>query len=95
MTDFELKKGKDKGKVILYALSTCIWCKKTKKLLDELGVEYSYIYMDDVEGEVKDKFKKQHAAWNPKCSYPTLIINDQECIVGFEEDKIRRLLSDE
>ena len=28
--------GQDKGKVMLYALSTCVWCKKTKKLLDKL-----------------------------------------------------------
>ena len=38
--------GKNKGEVILYALSTCVWCKKTKKLLNELGVEYSYIDVD-------------------------------------------------
>ena len=36
-------KGENKGKITLYALSTCGWCKKTKKLLDDLGVEYHYI----------------------------------------------------
>lgn len=30
-------KGKGTGKVILYALSTCVWCKNAKKLLIELG----------------------------------------------------------
>ena len=35
--------GKDKGKVFLYALSTCGWCKKTKAFLNEQGVEYSYV----------------------------------------------------
>ena len=39
--------GENKGhKVTLYALSTCGWCKKTKKFLDELGVEYEYVYVD-------------------------------------------------
>ena len=38
--------GKNKGHIVLYALSTCPWCKKTKKLLEELGVEY---YFDDVD----------------------------------------------
>jgi len=23
--------GKNKGKIMLYALSTCVWCKKTKQ----------------------------------------------------------------
>jgi len=29
--------GKNKGQILLYALSTCVWCKKTKQLLDQLG----------------------------------------------------------
>ncbi|HII75790.1 MAG TPA: glutaredoxin family protein, partial [Methanolinea sp.] len=36
-------KGSKRGELILYALSTCGWCAKTRKLLDDLGVEYSYV----------------------------------------------------
>lgn len=36
---------------MLYALSTCVWCKKTKKLLTELGVDFSYVYVDLLKGE--------------------------------------------
>ncbi len=32
--------GKNVGHAMLYALSTCPWCQKTKRLLNELGVEY-------------------------------------------------------
>ena len=38
--------GKNKGHIVLYALSTCPWCRKTKKLLEDLGVEY---YFGDVD----------------------------------------------
>ena len=38
-------KGENKGKIMLYALSTCVWCKKTRELLDDLGVEYYFIYV--------------------------------------------------
>ena len=31
--------GKKAGKIMLYTLSTCIWCQKTKKLLADLGVD--------------------------------------------------------
>ena len=33
--------GKDKGKIMLYALSTCGWCQKVKRFLNNLGVEYN------------------------------------------------------
>ena len=38
--------GENKGKVVLYALSTCEWCKKTRLLLEDLKVDFSYIYVD-------------------------------------------------
>lgn len=92
MKDFQRIDGKDRGKVTMYALSTCVWCKKTKKLLQEMGVNYSYIDMDQLDEDVKDKYIKELKNWNPSCSYPTLVINDKDCIVGFEEEKIREAL---
>ncbi|MDY6964541.1 MAG: glutaredoxin family protein [Halobacteriota archaeon] len=84
--------GENRGDVKLYTLSTCGWCKKTKGLLSELGVEYSYIDVDLLEGrdkkEVMDEVKRQ----NPQCSFPTLVINGNKCIVGFKEDKIREAI---
>jgi|GEM_PF-3996188 len=38
--------GEDRGDVLLYALSTCGWCRKTKALLKELGVQYRYVDVD-------------------------------------------------
>jgi len=84
--------GKNVGQVTLYALSTCVWCKKTRTLLDELGVAYDYEYVDLLEGDAKTKSMNVVRKWNPACSFPTLIINDK-CIVGFQEDKIRQALS--
>ena len=84
--------GENKGKIMLYALSTCGWCRKTKELLDELGVEYSYIYVDHLVGKEKEKTMDEVEKWNPRCSFPTLIINDNNCIVGFKEDEIKEVL---
>ncbi|MEW6026508.1 MAG: glutaredoxin [Planctomycetota bacterium] len=47
--------GKNKGKVMLYTLSTCIWCRKVKDLLGQLGAEYSYIDVDTLEEAEKSK----------------------------------------
>ena len=80
--------GKDKGELFLFALSTCIWCRKMREHLNSLGVAYKYVYMDQVEGEEKEKFRKDLKKWNPDCSYPTLVLNDKKCLVGFDEDEI-------
>lgn len=84
--------GKDKGDVVLYALSTCGWCKKTRMLLEEMEVEYDYIYVDLLEGDERQEIIEQVKEWNPKLSFPTLIIKNEECIVGFNEDKVRENL---
>jgi glutaredoxin-like protein NrdH len=84
--------GKDAGHIILYALSTCGWCAKTKALLDGLSVAYDYEYVDHLQGQERDDTLKKIMKWNPACSFPTIVINDKVCIVGFKEDKIREAL---
>jgi glutaredoxin-like protein NrdH len=84
--------GQDKGKVVLYALSTCGWCKKTRMLLEDLKVEYNYIYVDLLEGEERQVIIDQVKKWNPRLSFPTLVLRDEETIVGFNEDQVRENL---
>jgi glutaredoxin len=84
--------GENKGKILLYALSTCGWCKKTKELLSKLGVQYSYIFVDLLEGDEQDKIMKDVEKCNPRRSFPTIVINDKECIVGFREDEIKEAI---
>jgi len=39
--------GKNKKhKVFLYTLSTCAWCKKTKRFLQGKGVEFDFVDVD-------------------------------------------------
>ena len=89
----EIVKGENKGKILLYALSTCGWCKKTRELLDRIGVEYSYIYVDLLEGEERSKALSEIRKWNPRSSFPTLIINEEKCIAGYKEDEIKEALT--
>jgi len=91
MLQVEHVEGENKGKIMLYALSTCGWCRKTKELLNELGVEYEYIYVDLLEDEDEDTAMDEVKKWNPRLSFPTLVIDDK-CIVGFKEDEIRETL---
>jgi glutaredoxin-like protein NrdH len=84
--------GRKKGRVMLYALSTCGWCKKTRELLEQLGVEYDYTYVDLLRGDEQSAVIKEIEKYNPACNFPTLVIDSKKCIVGFKEDEIREAL---
>ena len=78
-------------RVMLYALSTCGWCRRTKELLDASGVEYDYIDVDQCEGEERQQVSGKVRELNPRGSFPTVQIDD-EVVAGFDEDRIRELL---
>jgi glutaredoxin-like protein NrdH len=84
--------GKNVADIKIYALSTCPWCKKTKTLLDSLGIEYFFEDVDLLTGNDRDNVIQIVKKWNPNMSFPTTVINDAKCIVGFKEDEIKEAL---
>ncbi len=81
--------GDKKGFVMLYALSTCVWCKKTKSLLEQMNVDYFFVDVDLLDDKEKTETKTELKQWNPDCTFPSLVIDKARCIVGFDEEKIR------
>lgn len=81
----------DKNDTILYGLSTCSHCKSTRRLLSECNVEFNYIEVDDLEGEERKAILAEIKALNPRCSFPTIKINDT-VIVGYKEKEIKEAL---
>ncbi len=79
------------GKVLLYSLSTCIHCKATKKLLDECTVHYEFTDVDLLDQDERQALLEDVRKFNPKCSFPTIIIGDL-VIVGYKEEEIKRAL---
>ena len=88
---FDQVPGKDNGKITLYALSTCIWCDKTKKLLTSQGAAFQYIYVDLLKGKDRAEAMEQVKRYNPSSSFPTLVIGDK-AIVGYREKEIKEAL---
>jgi glutaredoxin len=84
--------AKNEHKCTFYGLSTCIWCKKTRQLLEENDVAFDYTYLDLLEGEERRKAIEEVRKWNPSVNFPTVVIDDDECIVGFEPEKIKEKL---
>lgn len=83
--------GRNVGDVMLYALSTCQWCNKTKQLLKDLGIKFDYMYVDLMEADKQAEALDEIERWNPRGSFPTLVIGNKRCIVGFQESEIREV----
>lgn len=82
----------DEHDVRMYAISTCGWCNKTKKLLKSLDVEYEYVDVDSLSGEERDKARRELEEHNPAMSTPTMVVDGGgEVIVGFKKDKIEEI----
>jgi glutaredoxin-like protein NrdH len=79
-------------KVKLYAISTCGWCKKTKRFLEENNIEYEFEDVDLLEGAEKERARQEVASHNPRKSYPTIVIDDQVVVVGFDVDRLKEAL---
>lgn len=77
--------------VKLYSLSTCSHCKSTKKFLSDCTVMYDFVDVDLLQGEERKAILEDVKKFNPKCSFPTIIIGDK-VIVGFKENEIREAL---
>lgn len=84
--------GQNRGEVFLYALSTCGWCKRTKAFLDDARVEYRYLDVDLVEGAERDTVVAELARWNPKRSFPTIVVDNKDVVVGFRPEQLQELL---
>ena len=79
-------------KVLLYAISTCAWCKRTKKFLRDKGIEYEYIDVDLCDEADRKKIRSDIAKRGGSPVYPTIIIDDDLLITGFLEDRIEEAL---
>ena len=86
-------KGDKKGDIMLYALSTCVWCKKTKAFLEEMHVEFQYLDVDLLDKPERTAVMDEIRKWNPACSFPSLVIDGNHCIVGYDEKKMRESLN--
>ena len=78
--------------VKLYALSTCGWCKKTRNFLEDNDIAYDVVYVDQLDKEEKEQVLVEVRKWNPRCSFPTVVVDDKECVAGFKEARLKEIL---
>lgn len=77
----------------LYTLSTCAFCKRAMEFLEEHGVAYRYVHVDNLDlnvkrmlkGELKRKYKDLPV-------FPVLVIDDERAISGFNAEEWKKEL---
>lgn len=83
--------GHMEGKVKVYALSTCPYCRWTKRFLDEHKIPYDCTDVDLLEDERQEEVLKEIERLSGRQSFPVVVVGE-EVIVGHDESKLKRAL---
>ncbi len=78
--------------ILLFTLSTCMWCKKCKSFLNDRNMTYRFIDVDKIE--LKDKSKildYLKSTYQERISYPFLVC-EKGHVVGYNPNKYVELL---
>ena len=62
-----------------------------KHFLDGHGIEHHLVYVDDFSGERRSEVMAKLRSFNPRGSFPTLVLPDGQVLVGFREAQARKL----
>lgn len=92
MQTIKVSGSKNKHQVLVYAISTCGWCKRAKKFLNDNDVQYEYVDIDLINNEDKEKIKQDITNRGGPLAYPTLIIDAKILLTGANQDKLKEIL---
>lgn len=77
--------------VHLYALSTCPYCRMTKKYLDEHEVAFEMTEVDTLQGDAKEAAIAEVVRLSGGKSFPVLDV-DGQVVVGFNKGRMTQVL---
>ncbi len=79
------------NKVTIYALSTCLWCRKTKKYFEELKVPFEAVDYDKQDEGRQEKMMEEMRAAGCTGSFPFTRIG-AACVQGYDPAEFSKLL---
>jgi len=83
---------KQTSDIFMLALSTCQWCNKGKKWLQDNSYKYRYIDVDKVAFDDKREFKRAVSKYfNTMVRYPFLIVDGDKFYAGFNIDNWKEM----
>ncbi|WP_438318268.1 glutaredoxin family protein [Candidatus Caldatribacterium sp. SIUC1] len=77
--------------VMLYALSTCPFCKMAKRFFESRNIPYNFVDVDLLPEEEKEKTVAEVQRISGRRAFPVIVIGE-EVIVGYDELRIREAL---
>ena len=78
-------------KVTIYALSTCLWCKKTKKFFEEKKVRFETVDYDKQDDARQEEMMDEMRRAGCTGSFPFVKI-DGTCLQGYDPQEFEKLL---
>jgi glutaredoxin len=78
-------------KIMMYTLSTCPWCKKTKSFFAERNIPFEFIDYDKASKEEQQKIREVCSSHGEGIAFPFVIIGE-DVVVGYNPQKYMKLL---
>jgi glutaredoxin len=78
-------------KVAMYTLSTCPWCRKTRKFFKDAGVEFNFVDYDLADETTQDRIVDEMSKQTGSIAFPFVKI-ENEIVQGYNPEKYRQLL---
>jgi glutaredoxin len=89
--EVEGEKGSEEN-ILIFTLSTCMWCKKCKAFLNDRNMTYRYIDVDKIEKQDKSKILDYlKSTYKERISYPILVC-ESGYVVGYNPNQYEELL---
>lgn len=79
-------------KVTIYALSTCLWCRKTKKYFEDKKIKFEVIDYDKQDEARQEQLMAEIRANGGTGSFPFVKI-DNACTQGYDPQEFENLLN--
>ncbi|HBB67543.1 MAG: NrdH-redoxin [Elusimicrobia bacterium GWA2_56_46] len=78
-------------KIKIYALSTCLWCKRTKKFFEDRKISFEAVDYDKADEAEQERIMAEMRGKGGGGSFPYVCIGE-EVVQGYDPDEFERLL---
>ena len=73
--------------VVVYALSTCGFCKRALAFLRDKSVDFRYVFVDNLPTDVKNALKEElRRRYRITVLFPTIVLDEAEALSGFDRE---------
>ena len=85
--------SKNERALTVFSLSTCGFCKRALRFLENHDFSYRFIHLDEISPERKREVKDTlRARFNTSPIFPVLLVDGKRALTGFTEAQWRKTL---